>query len=45
MKQAFSALWRVITPAGSAVGGLLTGVLGLTGSFGEWLVKLDENNP
>ena len=43
MKQAFSALWRVITPAGSAVGGLLTGVLGLTGSFGEWLVKLDES--
>ena len=43
VKQAFSALWRVITPAGSAVGGLLTGVLGLTGSFGEWLVKLDES--
>ena len=43
MKQAFSALWRVITPAGSAVGGLLTGVLGLTGSFGEWLAKLDES--
>ena len=43
VKQAFSALWRVITPAGSAVGGLLTGVLGLTGSFGEWLAKLDES--
>ena len=43
VKQAFSALWRVITPAGSAVGVLLTGVLGLTGSFGEWLVKLDES--
>lgn len=43
VKQAFSALWRVITPAGSAVGNLLTGVLGLTGSFGEWLVKLDES--
>ena len=42
VKQAFSALWRVITPAGSIVGGLLTGVLGLTGSFGECLVKLDE---
>ena len=25
------------------VGGLLTGVLGLTGSFGEWLAKLDES--
>ena len=43
VKQAFSALWRVIAPAGSAVGGLLTGVLGLTGSFGEWLAKLDES--
>lgn len=43
VKQVFSALWRVITPAGSAVGGLLTGVLGLTGSFGEWLAKLDES--
>lgn len=43
VKQAFSALWRVITPAGSAFGGVLTGVLGLTGSFGEWLVKLDES--
>ncbi len=43
VKQAFSALWRIITPAGSAVGGLLTGVLGLTGSFGEWLAKLDES--
>ena len=42
VKQAFSALWRVVTPAGSVVGDLLIGVLGLTGSFGECLVKLDE---
>lgn len=42
VKQAFSGLLRAVAPAGSAVGGLLTGVLGLTGSFGEWLVKLDE---
>lgn len=42
VKQAFSALWRAITPAGSMVGDLLTGVLGLTGSFGEFLVNLDE---
>lgn len=42
VKQAFSALWRVVTPAGSVVGNLLIGVLGLTGSFGECLVKLDE---
>lgn len=42
VKQAFSALWRVLTPAGTAVGGLFTGILGLTGSFGECLVKLDE---
>ena len=42
VKQAFSALWRSISPAGSAVGDLLTGILGLTGSFGKWIVNLDE---
>lgn len=42
VKQAFVALVRVVAPAGSAVGGLLSGVLGLTGSFGEWLTNLDE---
>lgn len=42
VKQAFSALWRSISPAGSAVGDLLTGILGLTGSFGKWIANLDE---
>ncbi len=42
VKQVFSGLFRAIAPAGSAVGSLLTGVLGLTGGFGEWLVSLDE---
>lgn len=41
VKQAFSAVWRSISPATSAVGGLLSGVLGLTGSFGDWLANLD----
>ena len=42
VKQAFTAFLRAVSPAGSAVGGLLTGILGLTGSFGECLAKLDE---
>ena len=42
VKEAFSALWRVLAPAKSTVGGLLSGILGLTGSFGEWLTNLDE---
>ena len=40
--QLVRAFVRTITPAGSAVGGLLSGVLGLTGSFGEWLANLDK---
>jgi len=43
VKQAFTAFLRAVSPAGSAVGEILTGVLGLTGSFGEWLSKLDES--
>lgn len=42
VKEAFSALWRALSPAGSAVGGLLTNILGLSGSFGEWLTNLDQ---
>lgn len=42
VSQAFSAFWRVVSPAGSTVGNLLTGILGLTGSFGDYLVKLDN---
>lgn len=42
VRQAFSALWKALAPAGSTVGNLLTGILGVSGSFGEWLVRLDE---
>lgn len=42
VKQAFSGLWRALAPARSEVGGLLTNILGLTGSFGEWLTNLDK---
>ena len=42
VKQAFTALFGAIFPASSAVGGLLSGVLSLTGSLGELLVGLDE---
>lgn len=42
IKTAFTSLWRAISPGASAVGGLLSGILGLTGSFGEWLSNLDE---
>lgn len=42
VKQAFTALWSAVFPASSAVGGLLSGVLSLTGSLGELLVSLDE---
>ena len=42
VKEAFTALWRVLSPAKSAVGGLLSGILGLSGSFGEWLTNLNK---
>ena len=42
VKQVFSGLWRALAPAGSAVGGLLSNILGLTGGFGKWLSNLDE---
>lgn len=42
VRQAFVAVWNALSPLTSGVGGLLSGVLGLTGSFGDWLVQLDE---
>lgn len=42
VKQAFSAFLHVVSPAGSTVRDLLTGILGLTGSFGDYLIALDE---
>lgn len=42
VKQAFTGLWRALAPAGSAVGGLFSGILGLTGSFGEWISNVDQ---
>ena len=42
VKEVFSSLWRALSPASSAVGGLLTNILGLSGSFGEWLSNLDK---
>ncbi|MBQ8134775.1 MAG: phage tail tape measure protein, partial [Clostridia bacterium] len=42
VKQAISAVLRVVSPLVGQFGGLSNKLLGVTGSFGEWLVKIDE---
>ena len=42
VKQAFSAVFNAIRPLFGGFGKLSTGILKVTGSWGEWLVKLDE---
>lgn len=41
-KQAFMAVFNALTPLISGMTGVGGGVLSVTASFGEWLVKLDE---
>lgn len=41
-KQAFSALGKAVFPLVGGLGDLGGGLLGLTGSLGEWLVNADE---
>ena len=41
-RQALSALFNVVKPLFGFMGEASGGVLELTGSFGDWLVKLDE---
>lgn len=40
--QAFSAVINAVKPLLGFFPGLVDGILGVTGNFGEWLVKLDE---
>lgn len=42
VKQGLSAIWNVISPLIGGITGLGDGVLGVTASWGEWLVSLDE---
>lgn len=42
IRQAFSAVFNAIKPLFGGISDLGGGVLGVTGSFGDWLVKLDE---
>lgn len=42
VKQAVGAVWNALSPLLGGVGTLSGGILGLTGSFGDWLVNLDE---
>lgn len=42
VKQAAEAVWNALRPLFGGVGTLSSGILGLTGSFGDWLVALDE---
>ncbi len=42
VKQAFYAVFNVVSPLFGHVDTLGSGILRLTGSWGEWLVKLDE---
>ena len=41
-RQAFSALFRVLSPLFGDIDGLGDGILDITGSFGDWLVRVDE---
>lgn len=41
-KQGLSAMVRVVSPLFGGLGKLSGGILGVTGSFGEWLVDLDQ---
>lgn len=42
VKKVVGALFKGIAPLFGAVGDLGGGILGLTGSFGDWLVRVDE---
>lgn len=41
-KQAFLAIFKNVSPLVGEITGLGDGILGVTGSIGEWLVNLDE---
>ena len=43
VKQAFSALFDLISPGTSMIGGFAGGILDLTANLGDWLVALDES--
>lgn len=42
IKQAVTAVFNAVGSLLGGVGDLGTGILGVTGTFGDWLVKLDE---
>lgn len=42
VKKAFSAIWNAIRPLLGGLSSLAGSILGVTGSWGEWLVKLNE---
>jgi len=42
IKQAFTAVWNAISPLFGGLGTLGGGILGVTASWGDWLVKLNE---